>query len=78
MIPLDLSVSATQFAKFGTEPFDTLKVFLKVFIFEKVRRQRQKHEGAQWLSGRVLDSRPKGGSPASLCCVLEQETLIQA
>ena len=33
--------------------------------------------GAQWLSGRVLDSRPKGrgfrASPASLCCVLEQE-----
>ena len=28
--------------------------------------------GAQWLSGRVLDSRPRG-SPASLCCVLEQE-----
>ena len=34
-------------------------------------------EGAQWLSGRVLDSRPKGprvrASPASLPCVLEQE-----
>ena len=33
--------------------------------------------GAQWLSGRVLDSRPKGprvlASPASLRCVFEQE-----
>ena len=32
--------------------------------------------GAQWLSGRVLDSRLKGRGfdiPASLCCVLEQE-----
>ena len=28
--------------------------------------------GAQWLSGRVLDLRPKG-SPASLRCVLEQD-----
>ena len=30
--------------------------------------------GAQWLSGRRLDSRPKC-SLASLCCVLEQDTL---
>ena len=33
--------------------------------------------GAQWLSGRVLDSETEGrqvrASPASLCCVLEQE-----
>ena len=45
--------------------------------------------GAQWLSGRVLDSRPSGcglqterlrvrASPASLRCVLEQDTLILA
>ena len=31
-------------------------------------------EGAQWLSGRVLYSRPQVlVSPVSLCCVLEQE-----
>ena len=30
--------------------------------------------GAQWLSGRVLDSRPRvWASPASLCCVLQHE-----
>ena len=39
--------------------------------------------GAQWLSGRVLDSRQKDcvrvwASPASLPCVLEQDTLILA
>ena len=45
--------------------------------------------GAQWLSGRMLDSRPMGGrfephrrqvraSQASLRCVLEQDTLILA
>ena len=38
--------------------------------------------GAQWLSGGVLDLRPKGHGleplPASLCCVLEQDTLIPA
>ena len=36
------------------------------------------HEGAQWLSGRVLDLGPGfvGSSlTASLCCVLEQEHL---
>ena len=31
-------------------------------------------KGAQWLSGRVLDSRPRvRASPASLSCVLKQE-----
>ena len=37
--------------------------------------------GAQWLSGRVLDEteRPRvRASPASLRCVLEQDTLILA
>ena len=38
--------------------------------------------GAQWLSGRVLDSRPRGRGyralPASVRCVLEQDTLILA
>ena len=34
---------------------------------------------AQWLSGRVLDTRPRVRvSPASLFCVLEQDTLILA
>ena len=33
--------------------------------------------GAQWLSGRVLDSRPRA-SPALLRCVLEQDALILA
>ena len=36
----------------------------------------------QWLSGRMLDSRPKGlrvrASPATLGCVLESDTLILA
>ena len=32
---------------------------------------------AQWLSGRMLDSRPWGrASSVSLCCVLEQDTFI--
>ena len=33
--------------------------------------------GAQWLSGRELDSRVRA-SPASLCCVLESDTLLLA
>ena len=33
-----------------------------------------KFEGAQWLRGRVVDSRPRvRASPASLRCILEQE-----
>ena len=39
-------------------------------------------EGAQWLSGRVLDSRPRGGGfePHQRRCVvvLEQDTFILA
>ena len=34
------------------------------------------YSGAQWLSGRVLDSRPRAAGSSltgSLCCVLEQE-----
>ena len=42
----------------------------------------QKLEGAQWLSGRVLDSRPKGRGfePHRRHCVvvLEQDTFILA
>ena len=33
--------------------------------------------GAHWLSDRELDSRVRA-SPASLCCVLEQDTLLLA
>ena len=37
--------------------------------------------GAQWLSGRVLDSRPRGRGfepqRRQIRCVLEQDTLIQ-
>ena len=43
---------------------------------------RKKNEGAQWLSGRVLDSRPKGRGfePHRRHCVvvLEQDTFILA
>ena len=39
-------------------------------------------KGVQWLSGRVLDSTTEGpqvrASPASLCFVFEQDTLILA
>ena len=39
----------------------------------------QSKEGAQWLSGRVLDSRPRGrGVEPHLRCVLEQGKLILA
>ena len=42
--------------------------------------QSTNYEGAQWLSGRVLDMRLRDHgfeSPlSSLCCVLEQDTLI--
>ena len=39
------------------------------------------NRGAQWLSGRVLDSRPwlrVLASPASLRCVLEEDTLTMS
>ena len=40
----------------------------------------QEHLGAQWPSGRVLESRQRGllvrASPALLRCVLEQDTLM--
>ena len=45
-------------------------------------RGTQKNQGAQWLSGRVLDSRLKGRrlEPHRRHCVvvLEQDTFIQA
>ena len=52
------------------------------FFFHPVQWRLKVHvilSGMQWLSGRVLDSRPRGGwfeSPASLRCVLEQDTLV--
>ena len=42
----------------------------------------EKHQGAQWLSGRVLDSRPKGRGfephRRHYVVVLEQDTFILA
>ena len=46
------------------------------------KRKENKRKGAQWLSGRVLDSRPKGRGfePHRRHCVvvLEQDTFILA
>ena len=46
------------------------------------KKKKKKNEGAQWLSGRVLDSRPKGRGfePHQRHCVvvLEQDTFILA
>ena len=50
-----------------------MKAVLIVIFISKVWTLK----GAQWLSGRVLDSRLKA-FPASLRCVLEQDTLILA
>ena len=50
---------------------------LKIFFTYKCIR----NQGAQWLGGRVHDSRPGAhvrASPASLPCVLEQDTFILA
>ena len=48
----------------------------------KVRKKSKMRKGAQWLSGRVLDSRPKGSGfePHWRHCavVLEQDTFILA
>ena len=44
------------------------------FIIVSVDMAQDNIQGAQWLIGRVLDSRPRGSGfephPASLCCVL--------
>ena len=61
-----------------------LKEFFKKVDFEKKKKSVDKviEEGAQWLSGRVLDSRPKGSGfkPHRRHCVvvLEQDTFILA
>ena len=51
-------------------------------LANSVLNSRSTTEGAQWLSGRVLDSRPKGRGfePHQRHCVvvLEQDTFILA
>ena len=51
-------------------------------MFKSLIINQQKKKGAQWLSGRVLDSRPKGCrfEPHLRHCfvVLEQDTFILA
>ena len=53
-----------------------------IFAGKLVRHNDYLHRGAQWLSGRVLDSRPKGRGfePHRRHCVvvLEQDTFILA
>ena len=50
-----------------------------VCFHEKWYSEVHLNKGAQWLSSRVLDSRLRvHASPASLCCVLEQDTFILA
>ena len=54
----------------------------KIFLYQTLCMFSQIKEGAQWLSGRVLDSRPKGSGfePHRRHCVvvLEQDTFILA
>ena len=56
----------------------TYKKILALYLLRKILS----FEGAQWLSGRVLDSRPKGSGfePHRRHCVvvLEQDTFILA
>ena len=57
------------------------KIRIFTILFEPVSIQGL-HKGAQWLSGRVLDSRPRGSGfePHQRHCVvvLEQDTFILA
>ena len=66
-----------RFALYKTWKLSTL-AFAFLFYFTR----QNVHEGAQWLSGRVLDSRPKGRGfePHRRHCVvvLEQDTFILA
>ena len=41
-------------------PLDKSQVLHYMFCFDSLRHMQQFFQGAQWLSGRVLDSRPKG------------------
>ena len=56
--------------------------YSNVRIFDNFKSSQFHHAGAQWLSGRVLDSRPKGRGfePHRRHCVvvLEQDTFILA
>ena len=59
------------------------ELHLPSYMFESLATDLQAHlQGAQWLSGRVLDSRPKGSGfePHRRHCVvvLEQDTFILA
>ena len=74
-----------QSAKMVTLPF----ILFELFLFELCASQKlcpiynlKTAQGAQWLSGRVLDSRPKGRGfePHRCHCVvaLEQDTFILA
>ena len=60
----------------------TFKLSIFVAILQVLKFEFQKFKGAQWLSGRVLDSRPKGRGfePHRRHCVvvLEQDTFILA
>ena len=68
-------------AKAGLTVHSISKASKGVIMEKRVKRlcHTSKFLGAQWLSGRVLDSRPKvRASVVSLRCVLEQDTLILA
>ena len=58
-------------------PMSVSMAYLGTYIPVNLRPFKISVIGAQWLSGRMLDSRPRGlrvqASPASLHCVLEQE-----
>ena len=62
--------------------FFTLKVPAKICSTCVFQRDSMHMQGAQWLSGRVLDSRPRGRGfePHGRLCVvvLEQDTFILA
>ena len=70
----------SSFACFCCHLLTSFKIYLfKKFFQENLQSQTL---GAQWLSGRVLDSRPKGSGfePHRRHCVvvLEQDTFILA
>ena len=66
----------------GNGHVDTAITFMIPHTASIMQLQKATHQGAQWLSGRVLDSRPKGRGfePHRRHCVvvLEQDTFILA
>ena len=70
------------FVEIDHEIISAVILFPSAESFRKDCCQLQVKEGAQWLSGRVLDSRPKGSGfePHRRHCVvvLEQDTFILA